>query len=373
MKKSALRILYLIDHLETNYPRDQNYIIKFMLEKGHSIEVVTSRDKRFEQYDLTFFPQANIMRCPVVLQVKKAKVYFHPVMLRKLYQAYDVVHSFTFFTYSSIYATYVKSSIKVIRAEVGPPDGSNFAKAGHGIYSLLVNWYKSRYSYFTVYNQLEANSLKLLGFPEEDIILLPPMVDFNKFSSLRRRYANDSVLMGIIARISPEKGIHRIVPIMREVMKNMLSMRRKLKLILAGRVDNQDYARRILTDLRNLLGSSFTYLGEVAPPYKFYKNVDVVLVPSVTETGAITVLEAMAAGKCVIASNIYPANLYISNGLNGFIFNTPFEAARLILSILEGHINLKSISKEAQRYAQKHDYKFVCGRLEEMYRHAISL
>ena len=368
MKKGTLRILYLIDHLETNYPRDQNYIIKFMMERGHTVEVITSKDQRFEQYDPTFFPRTKIMRCPIVLRVKKTKVYFHPAMLRKLCQTYDVVHAFTFFTYSSICAIPINSSVKVIRAEIGPPNGSNFVKAGRDIYSLLVKLYKKCYVYFTVYNQLEAMSLKLLGFPDEGIVTLPPMIDFDKFSSLRR-FMTDSTSIGIIARISPEKGIHKVVPIMREVLKSMPSARYRLKLILAGRIDDEDYARKILINLRNLLGSSFIYLGEVAPPYKFYQNVDVVLVPSLTETGAITTLEAMAAGRCVIASNIYPINLYISNGLNGFLFDTPFEAAKLILSILEGCIDVKPISKEAQRYAQRHDYKVVCEILEEIYSH----
>ncbi|MEN3036714.1 MAG: glycosyltransferase family 4 protein [Candidatus Methanosuratincola petrocarbonis] len=362
-----LRILYLIDHLETNYPRDQNYIIKFMMDKGHSVEVLTSRDARFEQYDLAFFPRVRMLRGPVVLQIKKAKVYFHPAMLGKLCQDYDVVHSFTFFTYSSLYATTFKSNIKIIRAEIGPPNGSTFVKARQRLYSLLAELYKIYYDYFTVFNSLETKSLELLGFPNENMVSLPPMIDFDKFSELKGMFANDSVSIGVISRISPEKGIHRIVPIMREVLKIMPSARHKFKIKMVGRIDDQDYARRILMDLRNLLGPSFAYLGEIAPPYRFYDNVDVVLVPSLTETGAITVLEAMAAGKCVLASNIPPANLYISNGLNGFLFNTPLEAARLLINILEGCTGIKSISKEAQRYAQKYDYKVLCKRLEDVY------
>jgi hypothetical protein len=38
--KETLKILYLIDHLESNYPRDQNYINKFMIEQGHEVEVI---------------------------------------------------------------------------------------------------------------------------------------------------------------------------------------------------------------------------------------------------------------------------------------------------------------------------------------------
>jgi glycosyltransferase involved in cell wall biosynthesis len=197
--------------------------------------------------------------------------------------------------------------------------------------------------------------------------MLPPMVDFKIFSSLYSTHGMASVSIGIISRISPEKGIHRVVPILKEILKSMSDASHMLKLILAGRIDDEGYARRILTDLRNLLQSRFIYLGEVAPPYRFYKNVDIVIVPSLTETGAIVVLEAMAAGKCVVASNIYPINLYISHELNGFLFNTPSEAAKIVLDILGGCIDIKSISREAQKYAEKHDYRVVCQTLERIY------
>ena len=361
-----MKILYLIDYLETNYPRDQNYVIRFMMERGHDIEVVTSKDPKFEQYDAFFFPRVKILRCPVVLRVKKAKIYFDPIVLRKIYQTYDVIHSFTFFTFSSIHAIFAKSRVKVIRTEVGSPDGLNFVKAKHGIYSLLVNMYKNCYDYFTAYNQVEKRSLELLGFPKERIIILPPMVDFERFSSLQRNCMEDLVSIGIIARISPEKGIHRIIPIMKKVLK-MRDAHPKCKLVLAGRIDDSNYARRILTDLRKMLGSSFAYLGEVAPPYNFYETVDVVIVPSIDETGAITVLEAMSAGKIVIASNIYPINLYIIDGINGFLFNTYSEASRKVLDVIENNVDIGKITSKAQEYAKRHDYKVVCRKLEEVY------
>jgi len=361
-----MKILYLIDHLETNYPRDQNYIIRFMMERGHDVEVVTSKDPKFEQYNGFFFPRVKILRCPAILRVKKAKIYFNPIVLGKLYKTYDAVHSFTFFTFSSIHAILAKSNVKLIRAEVGPPDGLTFVKAKHGIYSLLVNMYKNCYDYFTAYNQVEKRSLELLGFPKERIIILPPMVDFERFSSLQRNFTDDLVSIGTIARISPEKGIHRIIPIMKKVLK-VQDARPKYKLVLAGRIDDPNYARGILMNLRNMLGSSFAYLGEVAPPYSFYKNVDVVIVPSIDETGAITVLEAMSAGKIVIASNIYPINLYITDGINGFLFNTCGEASRKVLDIIENNVDVERITSKAREYAKKHDYKVVCRNLEEVY------
>jgi glycosyltransferase involved in cell wall biosynthesis len=337
-----------------------------MMERGHNVKVVTTRDRNFEQYDYLFFPGAEVFRCPVILQIKKAKVYFRPDVVKKLFQNYNVIHSFTFFTFSSLLATINKSKVKLIRSEVGAPGGLNFIKSRHGIYSTLVNAYKDNYDYVTAYNRLEAESLELLGFPRERIVILPPMIDFKVFSSLRSIHEDSSLNIGIIGRISPEKGIHRALTLVKELLKG-LQGEGEFKLFLAGRADDERYAKKVLTGLRDLMGSRFIYLGEVAPPYGFYKCVDVVIVPSLIETGAITVLEAMAAGKCVVASDIYPINLYISHGLNGFLFNTPREAAKILLDVLEGCVDLESISKEAQRCAEKHDYRVICQALENVY------
>ena len=90
-----------------------------------------------------------------------------------------------------------------------------------------------------------------------------------------------------------------------------------------------------------------------------------------TETGAIVVLEAMAAGKIVIANNIYPINMYIKNGVNGFLFNDADEAVQIVEKIILGEIDIENISREARSYAKKHHYEDVCRRLEEVYKRSI--
>jgi len=363
----GLSIAYLIDHLESNYPRDQNYIIKYMMEQGHNIIVFTSLDRKFSKYDKVFFANVDILRAPVIFKIGGAHIYISWRIFSKILNKYDIVHSFTFFTFSSLLGTAMKPSAKIIRSEIGPPDGATFKKA-QGIYSILTKLYKNAYSYFTAYNDFEVKSLELLGINRKHIILLPPMIDYKKFANLEKRSDSSSINIGMIARLTPEKGVHRTILIIKEVLKNIQTSHVPFKFFLAGRVDKSDYALKILKTLRSMLGSSFIYLGEVAPPYDFYRLVDVVLVPSYVETGAITVVEAMAAGKIVLGSNIYPINLYISHGKNGFLFNGPPDAAKIIIDILSGIININSITREAQNYAKRHDYKIVCRKLENVYK-----
>jgi len=134
-----------------------------------------------------------------------------------------------------------------------------------------------------------------------------------------------------------------------------------------GSLDYSNYIYYFLI-VAKLLGLRFIYLGEVALSYSFYRIVDIVIVPSFTETGAIIVLEAMAARKCVVTSNIYLINLYVSHVINSFLFNTPSEAAEIISNILAESVNIEHILAKAQEYAKNHDYRVTCKVLEQIHR-----
>ncbi|MEM4847377.1 MAG: glycosyltransferase family 4 protein [Thermosphaera sp.] len=365
----SIDILYLIDVFETTYPRDQNYIIKYMIERKHNVTIITSKDPRFERYDPLVFPKARILRFPILGRFKGALIYFHPSMFKPLLQNFDVIHTFTFFTFSSIYALAFRGMVKLIRSEISYPGSSTFLKAQSKgtIYSRLINYYKKYYDYYTVYNELEKKSLELLGFPKEKIVIVKPMIDYDVFSGLSKSELNDEIVIGVIARISPEKGLHRLIAIMKKVKNSSPEILKKIRVLLAGRIDHQRYAFQVLTNLSKLLKEKFFYIGEVAPPHKFYKMIDVLVVPSLIETGAITVLEGMAAGKIVIASDIYPINLYIKHGYNGFLFKSSEDVVKILHQIISMGSEFKIIARRAQEYAREHDYKAVCQALERIY------
>ncbi|MEM4469171.1 MAG: glycosyltransferase family 4 protein [Candidatus Nezhaarchaeales archaeon] len=340
-----------------------------MIERKHNVTIITSKDPRFERYDPLIFPKARILRLPVLGRFKGAVIYFHPSIFKPLFQSFDVIHTFTFFTFSSIHALAFRGMVKLIRSEISYPGSLTFLKAQSKgtIYSRLINYYKKYYDYYTVYNELEKKSLELLGFPKEKIIVVKPMIDYDVFSRLSKSKPNDEIVIGVIARILPEKGLHRLIAIMKKVKNSSPEILKKIRVLLAGRIDYQRYAFQVLTSLSKLLKERFVYVGEMASPYEFYKMIDVMIMPSIIETGAITVLEGMAAGKIVVASDIYPINLYIKHGYNGFLFRSYEDVVKILHRIVSMDAELKAIATRAQDYAQKHDYKTVCQILEKIY------
>ncbi|GEM_PF-1183125 len=371
MAKYRLNIMYVIDKLETNYPRDQNYIVKYMSEKGHDIIVITSYDRNFAKYDSKAFSNnVKIYRCPRIGNIGKATVFIPKKS--GLSSEFDVLHAFTFFTYSSIIAPFLYDSrLRVLRSEVMYPGSMNFHKARKQYYILNL-MYRRLYDFVTAYNVVEAKSLEMLGFPRGRICLLPIMIDWNKFHSCIKSFEHDEIVIGTIARLSPEKGVHRLPKIM-YLLKNLLEeTKRKYRFVLAGRIENKKLSKLVIKKLKEILREKFEYLGEIAPPYPFYKKVDIVLIPSLTETGAITVLEAMAAGKVVIASDIYPINLYIQDRVSGFLFRNEHEAAKILSEILRGKYSIQTLQSKAINYAKRHDYNTICAKLENIYYKGLS-
>jgi len=364
-----MRILYILTgSFDANYPRDQNYIIKYMSERNHNVILITGKNIHAEKFDTVIFPKVTISRF-FNFRIRRLNFFASPRSFQKIISVKcDIVHTFTFFTLSSALGVLAKvtrsARSSIIRSEVGPPYiGENFKKAR--ILKPLLLLIKRNYDAVTVYNDIEAESLRLLGFPDEKIIKLPPMIDFSKFSKLSKDESKTSIVnIGTMSRLTPSKGIHFLIPLLRDLCKTKSVPNR---FILAGRIENKPYASRILIELRKILGEKFYYLGEVADPLSFYKRVDVVIIPTLYETGAISVLEALAAGKVILAHNIYPINLYIKDSFNAFLYNNLEEAKKKLTFILDNFEHLKQIKFNANETAKMYDYNHICASLEKEY------
>ncbi len=345
---------------------------------GNRVSIVTTKSVS-DRFDANYFPGLEVQRRPIVARVKgphvSVPIYFPDIDVteRMIIGQFDVVHSFTFLTFSSILGTGAMRAKKILRTEIGPPVSEvNGYKTIFGqIHASmplrgLLRFYDRSFDYFTAYTTDEIESLKLLGIRNEKIVLLPPMIDYDSFRPLALTRRNETIRLGCISRLDRIKGVDRLI----EPLDRLSREESDFVFLLAGRIETEQmaYGQGILVELRNRLGERhFKYLGEVAPPHKFYGMVDVVINPSRFETGAIGVLEAMAAGKTVIASDIYPMNKYITHGRDGFLF----KDEETLHSILEGlhEINTSEICERAAVKARDFDYK---GILNQSYKPLIS-
>lgn len=363
-----LEALYIIDQLESNYPRDQIYIMRYMASTGASVTAVTPVNS-YMNFDSSLngvrverkIPIGKVVgpstAVPIYVPSRKSTV-------RMVSGRFDLVHSFTLLTWASILGLAGVGAKKILRTEIGPsaPKVNGYASiygrvASSRILRVLMKLYGREYDYLTAYTSVEAESLRMLGVPWEKVVVLPPMVDFDVFGKLRVEESAGSLTFGCIARLCHVKGVDRVVAPFRELRERGVNFR----FVLAGRRDQEPYSHSVLEAFRASLLNDFRYLGEVAPPYPFYRSVDAVVVPSRYETGAIAVLEAMAAGKLVIASDIHPINTYIVDGKNGYLFRNEDDLLTILERITKVGIE-RHLVDSAVESARKHHYISILER-----------
>ena len=113
---------------------------------------------------------------------------------------------------------------------------------------------------------------------------------------------NAAILVGVVTRITPEKGIHVLVRAMRE-----LKSRANVKLLIVGGpyfekdIDYMDTLKQEVADLG--VEDSVIFTGFLSDTRIVTSLIDIVLVPSIIpEACPRTIIEAMAVGKPVIAT-----------------------------------------------------------------------
>jgi glycosyltransferase involved in cell wall biosynthesis len=94
---------------------------------------------------------------------------------------------------------------------------------------------------------------------------------------------------------------------------------------------------------------------------------DVFAFPTGWEGFGIVVIEAMAIGLPVIASDIYPLNEIIKDGFNGrLVDSSPEEFSKEIINLLEDKKKMSDLSKNAKRFAKRFDWNIIGDDIEKL-------
>ncbi len=177
------------------------------------------------------------------------------------------------------------------------------------------------------------------GYDAESIHIVRNGVDINKFTpqGARALAPSDQVTVMFAGRLEERKGIHQLI----DAIPQVLEQTKNVRFIIVGR-DMKVGKRSVAETVKRRLASSgasayvqFIDHVPLADMPSFYRSADICVVPSLYENAPYTVLEAMACGKPVIATNSGGTPEYIDDGLTGFVIppGRPTEIAQAIVKL----------------------------------------
>jgi len=196
-----------------------------------------------------------------------------------------------------------------------------------------------------------------------NILVVYPGVDATKFISKCR---DDGKTLLYISRIDPCKNQLFLLNLLSKILKD-----RKVKLIIAGYVSHKWYLKRIKKRILELgIKKNVDIYTNISEQMlrALYSNTTIYLHPAKYESFGLTILEAMASGKPVIAHRSGGPRELIINGVTGFLVrDDPDSWIKLINLLLDKKEIRDRIAKNAQlKVIQKFLWNRTIERLESL-------
>ncbi len=165
------------------------------------------------------------------------------------------------------------------------------------------------------------NTVRKAGLRSKKILLIPNAVDFDYFSvtaeiDLRSEWnvINGKLLIGCAGRLSAEKAQNNLIKAFALLPERLKD---KSQLVLAGDGPKKDELLALVEKYQ--LEKKVIFTGFISDMRSFYKAIDIFCLPSLTEGLPLTILEAVASLKPIIASDVGSIGELIKDSYDGFL------------------------------------------------------
>ncbi len=224
----------------------------------------------------------------------------------------------------------------------------------------LLHRYR-RIGFFMCPSQFMMDVLAKTGLPEEKLVLVR-----NIIGNIEPSLPDDRGEILYAGRISCEKGP--------DMMLDLAEQFRGRHVVIAG--DGPELAEmRIAAGIRGLGNVEFTGHIDKARLREYMNSAAVVVVPSrCFENSPMTMLEAMASGKCVVVPGHGAFTEWVTDGVTGRTF-TP-DSGESLAAVVEEVLSSDKLRRkmaEAGRelVIRRHDTNTLLEQIEELYRESL--
>jgi glycosyltransferase involved in cell wall biosynthesis len=221
---------------------------------------------------------------------------------------YAIVHFYNSFGVYNILRNawrqgYRNRIVETVHSELNWNDSMVKVAARDKMVSLIVS----------VSNTLAQKMVKL---GNKNVALVQQQVNWDKFKIERHKGVLDELgipkkfVVGFVGRLSPEKN----VPIILRCARGMPDA----SFVIVGDGPQSIPLKQMAGSLKNVF-----FVGRRTDVEKFYAAFDVLMLPSKMEGMPLVILEAMAAGTPIVASDVGAITEVVKDGVSGFISKDP--------------------------------------------------
>ncbi|MBK9099574.1 MAG: glycosyltransferase [bacterium] len=324
-----IKILYVITSLGIGgAERLLLSYLKLLDHKKYDFHVIALWEKPDELLkDISEYCEVTIL---------KIQSRFSPLVVFQLAKLFkqqnpDIIHSHLFQArfYAAIAHLISKRGILVTHKH------NNVNPKKHNIFLLLemISIFLSK-KVIAISNSVKKSLNRYELIPSKKIFVLHNGVDYDKFFKIadsNKILKENPIIIGTVCRLEPQKGISYLLLAMKIILTKFPSV--KLEIVGDGSLLHE------LEALAKKIGisNSVKFFGKFADVIPFYKRMHVFVLPSLYEGFGIVLLEAMASGIPVIATNVDGIKEVVVDGESGILIpaKNPEAIADAVLNIIE--------------------------------------
>ncbi len=370
MEKRPLNILIVSDAYYP-YPSGITEYVHHLSNKlrdfGHRVDIVATSfnpidDRRYDviRVGRVFYLPANgsYATMPIGFDI--------PAKMKYIIQDgnYDIIHlNGPLFPNISFFALKYSNTFTVATFHSAT---ENNRKYGAGIFKIVFgNIYKKLSAKIAV---SEAAKRNYEPYIPGEYIIVPNGVDtdrFNKIGDKIQDIPENSILF--LGRLDRRKGLHRLLKALPYVIKDIPDV----KVIVAGSGPLEEYYKKMVKELNLLHHVEFRGFISSEDIPKYYRSCSLYTSPAEGgESFGIVLIEAMASGVPVVASNIQGYNEVIQTDKNGVLVDTknPEEYGYALSYVLKDKgLREKLIKNGIEVVRKKYSWDVVAKKIESLY------
>lgn len=271
----------------------------------------------------------------------------------------DLIHTSTIVTPEGASAARLlgKPHVWHVREMIGPGQTHRLPLEGRALGPFLAR----RASSLVANSRATAQCIES-WLPEGLLHVIPNGIDVRQFGHIEFRGSKQrTVVVGMVANMSSQWKKHELFIECAALMKP----RPGIEFRLYGDDPGNAYANRLRAKVNEMgLGTTFRFMGHVPDPVEIMEGIDILVQPSNGESFGRVVVEAMAAGRPVVANRGGPSAELVDDDVSGFVTDERDDAAdlaRLVTRVLDDEDLRERLGASGRARAAKHFSLAACA------------